>query len=97
MEKRRFSLTNQDTHTKSFRLDGKVAVVTGGGSGIGRVIALRFAANGATVRILDVNEKDATEACQQIIAEGGNASALPCDVMIITRRSTWSCWDRRTI
>ncbi len=77
MEKRRLSLTNQDTQTKSFRLDGKVAVITGGGSGIGRAIALRFAANGLTVRILDVNQKDATETCQQITAKGGNASALP--------------------
>jgi NAD(P)-dependent dehydrogenase (short-subunit alcohol dehydrogenase family) len=80
MEKRRLSLTNQDTHPKSFRLNGKVAVVTGGGSGIGRAIALRFAANGATVRILDLNEQDATTVCQQITAEGGNASALLCDV-----------------
>ena len=77
MEKRRLSLTNQDTQTKSFRLDGKVAVITGGASGIGRAIALRFAANGSTVRILDVHQKDATETCQQITAKGGNASALP--------------------
>src|ERR1700681_1910225 len=80
MEKRCLSLTNQETHTKSFRLDGKVAVVTGGGSGIGRAVALRFAANGATVRILDLNEQDATAACQQITADGGNASAHLCDV-----------------
>jgi 2-keto-3-deoxy-L-fuconate dehydrogenase len=73
-------LTNPLTRTKSFRLDGKVAVVTGGGSGIGRAIALRFAANGATVRILDVNEDEARAVCQEITAEGGNASALPCDV-----------------
>jgi NAD(P)-dependent dehydrogenase (short-subunit alcohol dehydrogenase family) len=66
MEKRRLTLRNQDTQAKSFRLDGKVAVITGGGSGIGRAIALRFAANGATVCILDVNQKDATETCQQI-------------------------------
>src|ERR1700682_6683947 len=66
MEKRRLSLTNQDTHTKSFRLDGKVAVVTGGGSGIGLDIPLRVPRNVPTVRILDLNEQDATAACQQI-------------------------------
>jgi 2-keto-3-deoxy-L-fuconate dehydrogenase len=77
---RRLSLTNQLTQTRSFRLDGKVAVVTGGGSGIGRAIALRFAANGATVRILDVNEEKARAVCKEITAEGGNASAHLCDV-----------------
>lgn len=80
MEKRQLSLTNQNTHAKSFRLDGKVAVVTGGGSGIGRAIAVRFAANGATVRILDVNEGEARGVCEEITTEGGNASALLCDV-----------------
>ena len=74
MEKRRLTLRNQDTQTKSFRLDGKVAVITGGGSSIGRAIALRFAANGATVRILDVNQKDATETANKLLGNNELAS-----------------------
>jgi len=54
--------------------------VTGGGSGIGRAIALKFAAYGATLRILDINTKDGEITCQEIIASGGNASAHACDV-----------------
>ncbi len=71
-------MTNQGA--QSFRLDGKVAVVTGGGSGIGQAIALRLAAHGAVVRILDVNESAAAATCQQISAAGGSASAHLCDV-----------------
>lgn len=63
-----------------FRLDGKVAVVTGGGSGIGQAIALRFAAQGAVVRVLDVNESAAAATCQRITAAGGIASSHLCDV-----------------
>jgi 2-keto-3-deoxy-L-fuconate dehydrogenase len=61
-------------------LDGKVAIVTGGGSGIGRAIALRFAANGAAIHILDVNSEAAQTVSQEIVDAGGNASALRCDV-----------------
>ena len=57
-----------------------MAVVTGGGSGIGQAIALRFAAHGASIRILDVNEDGAAETCRQISHNGGNASAHLCDV-----------------
>jgi NAD(P)-dependent dehydrogenase (short-subunit alcohol dehydrogenase family) len=65
---------------QSFRLDGKVAAVTGAGSGIGQAIALKFAAHGATVRVLEVNESAAIATCRQITAAGGAASAHVCDV-----------------
>ncbi len=65
---------------QSFRLDGKVAVVTGGGSGIGRAIAVKLAAHGAVVRVLDVNESAAAATCEQISAAGGTASVHLCDV-----------------
>lgn len=63
-----------------FRLDGKSAVVTGGGSGIGRAISLKFAANGATVRILDIKLDAAQAVVNEIQIAGGNASAHACDV-----------------
>lgn len=57
-----------------------MAVVTGGGSGIGRAIALKFSQNGATVRILDLNENDANAVAGEIANAGGLASAYKCDV-----------------
>ena len=62
------------------RLDGMIAVVTGAGSGIGRAIALRFACNGATIRILDVDELGAAETCRLIKSNNGQASYHLCDV-----------------
>ena len=66
------------THT--FGLDGKLAVVTGAASGIGRAIATTFAAHGATVHILDRDGESAEAAAQEIVEEGGSAVAHLCDV-----------------
>jgi 2-keto-3-deoxy-L-fuconate dehydrogenase len=65
---------------QDFRLDGKVAVVTGAGSGIGRAIALRFAAAGAAVNVLDLNQKEAEGTCKLVRDAGGIASPHICDV-----------------
>ena len=65
-----------------FRLDGKTAVVTGAGSGIGQAIASTFASNGARVFALDRDLKAASGTVESIRAAGGAASALDCDVAI---------------
>lgn len=61
-------------------LAGKVAVVTGGASGIGRGISIRFAEMRANVAVLDVNEAGASETVQRIAAGQGSAFFLKCDV-----------------
>ncbi len=57
------------------RFDERVAVVTGGASGIGRETARRLAREGASVLIVDRNETEAGATTEGIRAEGGNAAA----------------------
>jgi 2-keto-3-deoxy-L-fuconate dehydrogenase len=63
-----------------FNLSEKVAVVTGGGSGIGRAIAMLFSGQGAHVVVLDLDGQAAQATAAAIAVAGGSADAAPCDV-----------------
>jgi NAD(P)-dependent dehydrogenase (short-subunit alcohol dehydrogenase family) len=64
----------------AFQLTGRTAVVTGGGSGIGRAIAAAFAAHGASVHIADVDLEAARTAAAEIARTGAAAEAHRCNV-----------------
>ena len=63
-----------------FRLDGKRALITGAGSGIGEAIARLFAAQGAQVLVADIQPEAATRVSASIVQHDGVASALTLDV-----------------
>jgi len=62
------------------RLKDKIAVVTGAGSGFGEGIAARFAAEGASVLVADINEAGADRVARDIARAGGTAEAFRVDV-----------------
>ena len=64
-------------------LSNRVALITGGGQGIGRAVALRFAGEGAKVVVIDIVAESARAVADEIKAAGGEAMAATCDV---TRR-----------
>ena len=61
------------------RLAGKIAVITGGGSGIGRACAVRFAMEGATVCVADLDQAAAKDTARRVEAAGQRALALRVD------------------
>jgi len=69
------------------RLSGKVAIITGAASGIGQGVATRFAAEGAAVFILDLNEENGRQTQDAIRAQGGDATFRYADV---SRADHWS-------
>ena len=63
-----------------FSLKNKIALITGGGSGIGKAISVCFAKQGATVHIIELNANAAQETVDDIVNAGGKAFAHGCDV-----------------
>ena len=62
------------------KLNSKLAIVTGGGSGIGKSIAKHLASDGANVVIFEINPDNAKETVEEIISSGGSARAIQCDI-----------------
>lgn len=62
-------------------LEGKVAIVTGSGRGIGRGEAFALAKAGAAVVVVDINPGAAGETAKELVAQGGRALAVPCNVV----------------
>ena len=62
------------------QMDGKIALVTGAASGIGRASALALAREGAAVCVSDVNAEDGEATAQRILDDGGRAIFVRCDV-----------------
>jgi NAD(P)-dependent dehydrogenase (short-subunit alcohol dehydrogenase family) len=63
-----------------FSLKNKLAIITGGGSGIGKAIAVLFAQQGATVHIIELDSEAASATVSEIISSGGVAFSHSCDV-----------------
>lgn len=62
------------------RLENKVALITGGGGGIGRATAVRFAEEGAKIMVADINEEDAVQTVVAVRESGGEAESVRCDM-----------------
>ena len=61
-------------------LKDKVAIITGGGRGIGKAFALKYAEEGAKLFLPDINLEQAQEAAKEIKAKGGEAAAIQTDI-----------------
>ena len=70
------------SNSRNDEFAGKVAFITGAGSGIGRATALAFAARGAAVAIADVSAEASRDVADEIVRTGGQALGLTCDVTV---------------
>ncbi len=70
----------RERKAETMRLDKKVALITGAAAGIGRETALLFAAEGAAVVVVDINDREGQETARIITAQGGQAVYVHSDV-----------------
>lgn len=71
----------ENQEDEKMKLLGKTAIITGAGAGMGRAASLRFAKEGASVVVADLNENAARETVELIRAENGTAEPFTCNVM----------------
>jgi NAD(P)-dependent dehydrogenase (short-subunit alcohol dehydrogenase family) len=69
------------------RLDGRIAVVLGGGSGMGRAIARQFASEGAYTHVVDLSAESAKGVAEEILSAGGQARAHQVDAVNVSELS----------
>jgi NAD(P)-dependent dehydrogenase (short-subunit alcohol dehydrogenase family) len=75
-------MKKQKTMRQALSLEGKVAIITGGSSGIGLGTAKKLASYGANISILDINDVSGRQAEKEIISTGGKAHYIHCDVRV---------------
>src|SRR4030088_592127 len=75
-----FSMNSEKDNRTSGRLNGKIAIVTGSATGIGKATAMLFAGEGARVVVSDIDEAPAREVVDAIVAQGGEAIFVKADV-----------------
>ncbi|KAI0093236.1 NAD(P)-binding protein [Irpex rosettiformis] len=75
-------VTDEELLAHAERINGKVVLITGGGSGIGKHAALLYAQYGAKVVIGDINVKSAEETVKEIVSAAGSVIAQACDTTV---------------
>ena len=61
-------------------LKDRVAIITGGATGMGRAIAIKFAEEGCSIAIADINEKEANDTLSEVLKKGTDGLVIQCDV-----------------
>jgi NAD(P)-dependent dehydrogenase (short-subunit alcohol dehydrogenase family) len=74
------NITQEENEQRMKRLEGRNALITAGGSGMGRACAARYAAEGAAVTVVDLDEGSANETVRAITEAGGAATAVVADI-----------------